>query len=285
MNETLQIHHDTAACRFSAELDGHAMELDYRLQPGQIVFTHTGVPPALQGRGLAGQLVAQGLAWAASQEREVVPACSYVAAYLKRHPRWLALTLATNIQAVLNYWFGVLGSPDDGQIRPLWFRKSEQTDREIEQGFAARVEEALAGQLASWDARPLGRLARILLLDQFSRNIYRGQARSFAGDAQALQDTLALLSQDQLQRLTPLQQWFALMPLEHAEDMAMQDRAVAEFTRLAEQEPRLAGALDYAEKHRAVIAQFGRFPHRNAILGRISTAEEQAYLAQPGSGF
>ena len=132
---------------------------------------------------------------------------------------------------------------------------------------------------------PWGRLARILLLDQFTRNIYRGQARSFAGDPLALQDTLHLLAQAQDLTLAPLQRWFALMPLEHAEDVAMQDRSVSEFTQLAALDPRLSGALDYAHKHREVIERFGRYPHRNAILGRASSEAELAYLALPGSGF
>jgi uncharacterized protein (DUF924 family) len=208
-----------------------------------------------------------------------------VAIYLKRHPQWQALTLKPAIQSVLNYWFGALGSSEQDRIRSLWFVKSETTDAEIKARFEPLVEDALAGRLEDWSETALGRLARILLLDQFTRNIYRGQARSFAGDPLALQDTLHLLAQAQDLTLTPLQRWFALMPLEHAEDMAMQDRSVSEFTQLAALDSRLSGALDYAHKHREVIERFGRYPHRNAILGRTSSDAELAYLALPGSGF
>ncbi len=285
MTDTLNIHHDSRRGRFSAQLDGHDMELDYRLHDQALVFTHTGVAPALQGRGLAAQLVAHALNWAAAQEKQVIPACSYVASYLKRHPQWQVLTLQAAIQTVLNYWFGAVGSSEYGQIRALWFTKRESTDADIQARFGPWVEEALAGGLQDWCPHPLGRLARILLLDQFTRNIYRGQARAFAGDALALQDSLYLLHQGQDLTLSALQRWFALMPLEHAEDRVLQDRSVQEFSKLAALDSRLSGALDYAHKHRKLILRFGRYPHRNAILGRVSTPEEQSYLAQAGAGF
>lgn len=281
----MDIHHDPLQQRFSATVDGHGLELDYRLQGEQLIFTHTGTAPALRGRGLAGQMVEHGLRWAAPQGLQLVPACSYVAVHLQRQPRWQRLTLAAPAQQVLNYWFGALGSADDGQIRPLWFQKSAATDEDIRQRFGGLIEAALAGHLSAWSSTPLSRLARILLLDQMTRNAYRATARSFAGDGLALQDCLALLDDQQLQALEPLQRWFALMPLEHAERMAMQDRSVAEFTALAAQDPRIAGALDYAHKHREVIMRFGRYPHRNALLGRVSSAAELIYLAQPGAGF
>ncbi|MCV2369249.1 DUF924 family protein [Roseateles oligotrophus] len=285
MSEDLAIQHDAIQGRFSASVDGHGLELDYQRQGDRLIFTHTGTAPALRGRGLAGRLVEHALQWAAPLGLQVVPACSYVAAHIKRYPRWQRLTLAPAAQQVMNYWFGPLGSAEDGQIRPLWFQKSEATDAEIKQRFGALIEEALAGRLPAWSESALARLARILLLDQFTRNVYRGEARSFAGDGLALQDTLALLDSELLPTLEPLQRWFALMPLEHAESLAMQDRSVAEFTRLAQQDARLAAALDYAKKHREVIVLFGRYPHRNALLGRASSAEELAYLAQPGAGF
>lgn len=286
MNQpSLAILHDPQQGRFSASVDGHGLELDYQRRGEQLIFTHTGTSPALRGRGLAGLMVEHGLQWAAPLGLQVVPACSYVATHLKRYPRWQRLSLTADVQRVLNYWFGPLGSADDGQIRPLWFQKSAATDADIKQRFAALIEDALAGRLTAWSDSSLARLARILLLDQFTRNVYRGEAASFAGDALALQDTLTLLEQDLLPKLEPLQRWFALMPLEHAEDLALQDRSVAEFTALAQQDARLAGALDYARKHREVILRFGRYPHRNALLGRPSTEDELVYLAQPGAGF
>lgn len=273
--------------RFHARVDGHPIELDY-LQRGDVIdFHHTGVDPALQGRGLAAKLVEHGLQWLSTQDGlQLRASCSYVAAYLQRQPRWQRLSLPRAAQQVLNYWFGAMGSAEEGQIRSLWFTKSAATDAEIGQRFGALIDTALDGGLQDWRLSPLGRLARILLLDQFTRNHFRGRAQSFAGDAQALSEALDLLAQPQdVSRLSPLQQWFVLMPLEHAEDADLQARSVQEFEALARLEPRLVGALDYARQHQAVIARFGRFPHRNTLLGRPSTAEEQSFLAGPNSSF
>lgn len=289
MNEP-QIEHNSSANgrgRFHARVDGHPIELDYQQHGDVIDFHHTGVDPALQGRGLAAKLVEHALQWLEGQDGlQLRPSCSYVAAFLKRQTRWQRLTLPRAAQQVLNYWFGALGSPEEQQIRALWFTKSEATDAEIGQRFGALINSALEGGLQDWRVSPLGTLARILLLDQFTRNHFRGQASSFAGDPQALSEALALLDNGQgFASLTPLQQWFVLMPLEHAEDAGLQARCVKEFEALARLDPRLEGALDYARKHQAVINSFGRFPHRNAILGRPSTAEEEAFLAGPNSSF
>lgn len=281
-NNGLNIAHDTLNGRFSASVDGHGLELDYLQQGEQLIFTHTGTAPELRGRGLAGRLVEHALQWAAPQGLQLVPACSYVAAYLQRYPRWQRLTLAPAAQAVLNYWFGAIGSADDGQTRPLWFQKSAATDAEIKQRFGGLIEDALADRLTAWGESALARLARILLLDQFTRNVYRDTPKAFSGDALALQLSLSLLDTETLE---PLQSWFALLPLEHAEDLALQQRSVQQFEALAASDAKLAGALDYARRHLDVIARFGRFPHRNTILGRASTDAELAYLAQPGAGF
>nr|WP_310384734.1 DUF924 family protein [Roseateles sp.] len=211
-----------------------------------------------------------------------MPACSYVAAHLQRYPRWQRLTEAAPVQRVLNYWFGPLGSAEDGQIRALWFQKSAATDAEITQRFSGLIADALAGRLPAWGDSPLARLARILLLDQFTRNVYRDSPQAFVGDDLALQLSLSLLDSGALE---PLQRWFALLPLEHAEDLALQQRSVQQFEALAASDARMAGALDYARRHLDVIARFGRFPHRNSVLGRASTDPELTYLAQPGAGF
>ncbi len=283
--EKLDIQHHPEAGRFSAEVDGYGMELDYQLRGDQLIFHHTGTAPELRGRGLAGLLVVHALLWAAPQALQLLPACSYVATYLQRHARWQRLQELPAVQQVLNYWFGALGSAVDQQLRALWFEKSDATDAEITARFGAVIEQALAGDLRPWEATPLGRLALILVLDQFTRNRFRGQAKSFAGDALALPLALKLLDSAGYTKLETLQRWFVLMPLEHAQDRAMQQRSVAEFEALAKADARLVGALDYARRHQEVIQRFGRFPHRNAILGRVSTAEELAFLAQPGSGF
>ena len=128
-------------------------------------------------------------------------------------------------------------------------------------------------------------LAEILLLDQFTRNIFRGQPRAFAGDARALALAQALVASGADRALTTIERWFAYLPFEHAESLPLQDKSVRLFTALAAEDERLADALDYAQRHRDVIRRFGRFPHRNAVLGRPSTADERDYLAQPGAGF
>lgn len=198
------------------------------------------------------------------------------------------------IADVLAYWLGA-PQPDNASAlarQQLWFVKSDATDAEIRTRFGPLVEEALAGQLDGWAATPRGRLALLVLLDQFTRNLFRGTPRSFAGDARAL--PLALegmaLGHDRHADLPAVARIFCYLPLEHAEDPALQARSVAAFEALAdgaEADTRafLAGTLDYARRHRDVIARYGRFPHRNPILGRESTAEEREYLAQPGSGF
>ncbi|USX27102.1 DUF924 domain-containing protein [Oxalobacteraceae bacterium OTU3CINTB1] len=198
-------------------------------------------------------------------------------------------------QAVFDFWFQPgPGQPADAPRRE-WFQKDDAFDREIGNRFGALIALALAGGLLEWDAEgPPSRLARILLLDQFTRNVHRGTPQAFAGDALALQAAQAMVDAGHDEALPPLQRAFVYLPFEHAEDMAMQELAVALFT-LMENEERdvvsaatlkgIGGSLDYAQRHREVIRRFGRFPHRNAILGRPSTAEEQAYLQQPGSGF
>lgn len=277
---TLTVHHQ--AGRFSATVDGKTLEVDYQAIGDQIVFTHTGTPPVLQGRGLAGQMVEHALAWAALQGKQVVPACSYVDAYIRRHSKWQRLLAPAAAQQVLNFWFGALGSAEDGEVRAVWFKKDATFDAEISARFGAVLDESLASGMPTWHATPHGRLASIVLLDQFTRNSFRGEPKSFAGDALALPLALELLNET---ALTPLERWFALMPLEHAEDLGLQDRMLSEFEALAAIDDRITGALDYARRHRDVIQRFGRFPHRNAILGRTSSNEELAFLAQPGSGF
>jgi len=190
---------------------------------------------------------------------------------------------------VLAFWFGT----PPVQARAEWFRKSDDFDALLRGRFGPLVEQALAGGLpAAWAATAPARLAQIVVLDQFTRNIFRGTARAFTGDALALELAQALVADGGDLTLAPLQRWFAYLPLEHAEDAALQAESVRLFNALAtdrsigsELAPTLANALDYAQRHRAVIARFGRFPHRNAALGRASTAEEQAWLLLPGSGF
>jgi uncharacterized protein (DUF924 family) len=186
---------------------------------------------------------------------------------------------------VLDFWFGVPGAPAHGRARAEWFRKSDVFDAEIAQRFGGLIEQALRGELRDWDAPPEGALARILLLDQFTRNVFRDSPRAFAGDALALAAARAMVASGQDHALLPVQRAFVYLPFEHAEDPGLQDEAVRLFGQLAAAAPELDGMLDYAQRHRAVIARFGRFPHRNALLGRASTEEESAFLREPGSHF
>jgi uncharacterized protein (DUF924 family) len=191
-----------------------------------------------------------------------------------------------SLQDVLDFWFGAPGSATDGRPRREWFVKDAAFDATIRERFGATIDAAVGGGLRDWDdSGPQGVLARLLVLDQFTRNAWRGQPASFAGDALALAAARQLVDSGADRLLTPLQRSFAYMPFEHAEDAAMQERAVALFAALAAQHAGFDETLDYAHRHRDVIARFGRFPHRNAILGRVSTPAETAFLQQPGSRF
>ena len=189
-------------------------------------------------------------------------------------------------QDVLDFWFLPAADPGHGKPRAEWFRKDAAFDAAIQERFGALTALAVAGGLREWDLQgPQAKLARILVLDQMTRNSARNTPASFAGDALALAAAHELVDSGDDRRLTPLQRSFAYMPFEHAEDPAMQDLAVKLFSELSQQHAGFESSLDYALRHRDVIAQFGRFPHRNPILGRASTPEELAYLAKPGSGF
>lgn len=291
----LDIRHDVSGSRFLAVVDGLECVAEYKLDGRRAVFTHTGVPPRLEGRGIAAALVGRALDWARAEHLQVVPACSYVRVYLQRHPEYQELTqaqdarlsnrAATEAQQVLDFWFAAPGSAEAGQVRPAWFRKDPAFDAEIAERFGALVRRGLHGDLSDWALAPQTALAKILLLDQFTRNIFRGSKQAFAGDAQALKTATALVDAGQDQTLDTLQRWFVYMPFEHDESLSTQARSVALFEQLAAVDPRMAGALDYARRHQEVIQRFGRFPHRNAMLGRDSTVAELAYLAEPGSGF
>ena len=194
-------------------------------------------------------------------------------------------TIDPDAQAVLDFWFGAQGSPEHGQVRAAWFRKDDAFDAQIAEHFGTHVESALAGGLADWASEPGSALARIVMLDQFTRNTFRNTPRAFAGDVLALAAAQAMLARGQDRALRPEQRVFMALPFEHSEDLAMQERSVQLFTALATEAPALANYLDYAHRHHAVIARFSRFPHRNEWLGRVSTAEELAFLEEPGSRF
>lgn len=146
-------------------------------------------------------------------------------------------------------------------------------------------EAAHRGDCTHWMQSLHGALALVILLDQFPRNMFRGIPRSFEADAQALQIAQTAIARWETLELLPVKRMFLYYPFMHSENLAHQHQAVAFFKALTDIAPELASALEYAYRHRDIIAKFGRFPHRNAILGRPSTPAEQAFLKQPGSGF
>jgi uncharacterized protein (DUF924 family) len=182
---------------------------------------------------------------------------------------------------VLDFWFAGGASP-----RAEWFKKDAAFDALIAARFGALVEHALTGGLAAWAQRhPSDALAQIIVLDQFTRNIFRDTARAFAGDARALAAAQAMVARGDDLALLPLQRTFVYLPFEHAEDRAMQRESLRLFAALTAADASMADSEDYAHRHADIIERFGRFPHRNALVGRTSTAEEVQFLQQPGSRF
>ena len=189
---------------------------------------------------------------------------------------------------LLDFWFGTTDDPGHGQPRTVWFRKDPAFDAEIARRFGPLIEQALVGGIDDWLTKPLDALpalARVIVLDQFTRNVFRDTARAFAGDAAALQTARALVATGADRSLTSVQRMFVYLPFEHAEDLSHQRTAVQLMQQLANDDPARADLVGWAQRHHDVVARFGRFPHRNAALGRTSTPEEAAFLLTPGSGF
>jgi len=180
---------------------------------------------------------------------------------------------------ILDFWFGTGAGPRDA-----WFRKDPAFDNTIRLRYGAAVDAAIGGAHEEWMRSPREALACVLLCDQFTRNIYRDTPKAFAGDVRALAIAERMVDTQQDIALKPYERSFLYLPFEHSEDPAAQERGIALYTRLAD-ETGLAGSLEWAQKHAAIIRRFGRFPHRNAILGRPSTPEETVFLAGPGSRF
>jgi uncharacterized protein (DUF924 family) len=192
-----------------------------------------------------------------------------------------------SIQTVLDFWFGDLQSEAStyANRRKLWFGKAPEFDQQIRDRFAALHQQAIAGELDDWQKTPEGCLALLIVLDQFSRNLWRNSSQAFANDAKALTLAQRAIAQGFDQQIAPIQRIFIYLPLEHSEDQAIQDQSVELFRGLSTDNPELTDCLDYAVKHQTVIKRFGRFPHRNAVLGRETTPEEAEFLQQPGSSF
>jgi uncharacterized protein (DUF924 family) len=185
-------------------------------------------------------------------------------------------------QEVLDFWFGIGAAR--GKARREWYRKDDAFDEEIRRRFGLLLEAAARRELESWRATPEGMVALVVMLDQFSRNLFRGEARAFAQDAYARECARQALARGDEARLSPVERQFLYMPFEHSEDLADQELAI-ERMRSLEAFPETRGLVEWARRHEAIVRRFGRFAHRNAALGRESTAEELEFLKQPGSSF
>jgi len=186
---------------------------------------------------------------------------------------------------VLAFWFGDPPADEAGLMKKIvrWFRGGSEMDAEVRARFGESVEAALAGDLDGWADAPRSRLALILVLDQFTRNVFRGDARTYAGDAEAQRLALDAIDRGLDEGLSTVERLFLCMPLLHSEDGAMHERLAAYARRVAGDAPPLFAKMcamhtEPATKYQEVIARFGRFPHRNAILGRPSTPEETRFL-------
>jgi uncharacterized protein (DUF924 family) len=186
--------------------------------------------------------------------------------------------------ALIDFWFGPPGTSERMRSRAVWFEPEATFDATLRRDFLADHERAAAGALAAWQEAPESCLALILLLDQLPRNLFRGTPRAFATDSLARQVARPAIAAGFDRRLPPVWRWFFYLPFEHAEDLADQALCLALHASLPEDQDK-ADALDYARRHYDIIARFGRFPHRNGVLGRTSTPEEAEFLRAPGSAF
>ena len=195
-------------------------------------------------------------------------------------------------QAILDFWFGKIAEPDypPSDRYKLWFGKDAATDQTIRENFEPDLKRAASGDYASWENLPKSLLALVILNDQFPRNIYRDNPGAFAYDEFALNLVLYGIENQFDQQLFPIERVFFYLPLEHSENFGMQEKSVVMYRKLIDgMKPEIAkkyqGYLDYAVKHFEIVKRFGRFPHRNRIFGRESTAAEIEFLSQPGSSF
>ncbi len=197
-----------------------------------------------------------------------------------------------DIQRVLDFWFcdSELDSPQLDSRMDRWFGASDELDAQIHEEFGTLIEQATAGRLDDWTKTPKGRLALIILLDQFCRNVYRGSAGAYTHDKTALKIAIEGTMAGDHKQLNSFERMFFFMPLQHSESLKIQEKSVGIFNALAEtvsgtlHETFLAAA-QFAELHRDIVAEFGRFPHRNAVLGRPNSSAEATYLADDNPSF
>ncbi len=192
--------------------------------------------------------------------------------------------MPSRAREVLEFWFGREGEPGYGEFRDTWFRKDPAFDAGVTERFAGLYEEAAAGYLDGWRGEAESCLALVIVLDQFPRNMFRGDGRTHATDAKALETSRYAVEHALDRELPAFQRMFLYMPFMHSENADDQRRSVELFARLAE-EPGAPDVTTYAVGHREIVERFGRFPHRNAILGRRTTPEEAEFLKTEGSSF
>ncbi|MBD1891889.1 DUF924 family protein [Coleofasciculus sp. FACHB-SPT9] len=190
----------------------------------------------------------------------------------------------SQVHEILNFWFGKPDEAGYGKPRKVWFTKKPQFDEEIRTRFLGDYELAAAGQLNPWKESPQSCLALILLLDQFPRNLFRGSAQAFATDSLAMSAAQHAVANGFDRELLPVQRCFFYLPFEHSENLEHQRQSVELFQQLGD-DPDCIDYISYAVRHFEVIERFGRFPHRNQILGRETTTQEAEFLQQPGSSF
>jgi uncharacterized protein (DUF924 family) len=194
---------------------------------------------------------------------------------------------------ILDYWFADAETAKPDELKShfqRWFEGGKETDQEIKERFGEAVKQAAGDKLAAWEKSTEGTLAMIILLDQFSRNVFRGTDKAFAGDAKALRLSQKLIAAGTDKELAWPERGFLYMPMQHAEDKAVQARGIEAYKGLIDDVPDelkkvVTGFLLSAREHKAIIDRFGRFPHRNRVLGRDSTDEELTYLATGAKRF
>jgi uncharacterized protein (DUF924 family) len=205
--------------------------------------------------------------------------------------------MVDRIDRILSYWFKDTDDQTvitkDSEIIKFWFMKSEETDAEIKKNFEGDILRARKGKYESWLETPKGRLALIILFDQFPRNIYRDSPKAYENDIKALEYCLLAIKNGFDEKLSLVERQFLYMPLMHSESLKIQEKSLEYFNLLVEESKEshpestdyFKYSLDYAQKHYDIIKRFGCYPHRNTVLNRRSTSEEIEFLKQPGSSF
>lgn len=189
-----------------------------------------------------------------------------------------------NFQEILNFWFGTPTQLNYGKPRDVWFSKNSDFDQQVKTRFLSDYELAASGKLNHWQDVAESCLALIILCDQFPRNMFRDRPKSFATDRQALAFAQYAVEREFDRQFIPVKRWFFYLPFQHSENLEHQRQSLALFEQLGN-DPDSLNCIDYAIKHLKIIERFGRFPHRNQILGRETTPEEAEFLKQPGSSF